>query len=132
MNAYALSAQMWTSVAPHAQVLGANGSYRTAHSDSQLDAKDDLMKDRLMVCLMALSLGAAYLIGCATARYDSPTASAQPAPPGVQQWEYSCTDGYNAQTIMERANALGRAGWEMVAGVGSERVRGLWCFKRPL
>lgn len=80
--------------------------------------------------ILGLSLSAAYILGCATAQVV-PGATAQPAA-GGQRWSYQCTDGYNADTITERANALGSQGWEMVGGLGSERVPGLWCFKRPM
>lgn len=88
------------------------------------------MKKQMSGLILGLSLSAAYILGCATSQVV-PGATAQPPPPGVQTWAYECTDGYNAGTITERANALGAQGWEMVAAVGSERVRGLWCFKRP-
>ncbi len=89
--------------------------------------------------LLGLSLALAYILGCATSRMAEPSnANAQyaaPPPPAgaaVQRWSYQCTDGYNAETINERANTLGQQGWEMVAGLGSTRVQGLWCFKRPM
>ena len=81
--------------------------------------------------LLGLSLSAAYILGCATAPVVQ-NATAQPAPAGSQRWAYECTEGYNAATINERANALGAQGWEMVAGLGSTRVNGLWCFKRAM
>lgn len=81
--------------------------------------------------VLGLSLAVAYVVGCATARVaPTPMAVAQ-APVGMSRWEYFCTDGYNADTIMQRANQAGAEGWEMVGGVGSTRVPGLWCFKRP-
>lgn len=88
--------------------------------------------------LLGLSLSFAYFLGCATHQYteaapaSAQTVYAQPASGGAQRWAYQCTEGYNARTIVERANTLGQQGWEMVAGLGSARVAGLWCFKRPL
>lgn len=89
--------------------------------------------------LNGLGLGIAFLLvyflGCASAGVSTPpVAHAQtgPAAAGLQRWEYFCTEGYNAETIIERANQAGAQGWEMVAGLGSPRVHGLWCFKRPL
>jgi len=85
-------------------------------------------KTKLGAVLGGLSLCAAYALG--SAPHIITPASAQ-TPPG-RRWEYQCADGYNASTIMERANALGAKGWEMSGAVGSERVPGLWCFKRAL
>jgi hypothetical protein len=79
---------------------------------------------------LGLSLSIAYFVGCATARVTTPPVANAQA--GAQRWEYFCTDGYNDETIMERANEAGAQGWEMIAGVGSTRVAGLWCFKRAL
>ena len=90
------------------------------------------MRSKLSAFLLGLSLAGAYILGCTTARIVEPTARAQVAPPGVQRWEYLCLDGYNAETINQRANEAGPAGWELVAAVGSQRAPGLWCFKRPL
>lgn len=89
---------------------------------------------------LGLSISIAYLIGCATARLtEEPSARAQyapppqhgPAGPPVRAWAYVCTEGYNAETITQRANDLGAQGWEMVAAANARHAPGLWCFKRP-
>lgn len=90
------------------------------------------MRGRFGAFVLGLSLAGAYILGCATSRVVQPSAQAQLAPwSPLQRWEYFCADGFSPPTIMERANAAGREGWEMVAGVGSHRVTGIWCFKRP-
>ena len=89
-------------------------------------------RSALGTLVIGLALLVAYLIGCATARVGPPQVASAQAPAGVARWEYFCTEGYNAGTIMERANEAGQAGWEMAGAVGSQRVAGLWCFKRPL
>ncbi len=78
--------------------------------------------------LLGLSIAGAFIAGSLFSGGSPQSADAQQ---GVQRWEYHCTEGYNASTIMERANAAGASGWEMVSAVGSTRVAGLWCFKRP-
>jgi hypothetical protein len=90
------------------------------------------MNSRWSAFLLGLSFAAVYVLGCATARIIEPRASAQAMPPGAQRWEYLCLDGYNAETINQRANEAGAQGWEMAAALGSDRAPGLWCFRRAL
>jgi len=70
----------------------------------------------------------AFVIGCASAPLVVPAISAQPAPPGVQRWEYSCyrdASGLN----MEQMNQYGAQGWELV---GPRDQGAELCFKRPM
>lgn len=90
------------------------------------------MNSKLASFVLGLSFAGVYVLGCATARMIESPAFAQSAPPGVQRWEYQCADGYNVETIERVANEAGAAGWEMTAAVGSDRVAGIWCFRRPL
>ena len=77
--------------------------------------------------LLGLSISGAFIAGSLFTGGRPPTADAQ----ATQRWEYHCTEGFNAPTIMERANHAGASGWEMVGAVASPRTHGLWCFKRP-
>jgi hypothetical protein len=88
------------------------------------------MHKKIAPFLLGLSLAGAYILGCATSSYVEPPAAAQQqyTPPVGHRWAYFCTEGRNAQTINERANAAGAEGWEMVTS-GVDRL-GIWCFKR--
>jgi hypothetical protein len=91
------------------------------------------MNSKVSSFLLGLSFAAVYVLGCATARLVEPRVSAQAiAPPGAQRWEYFCADGYNVETVTRVANEAGAAGWEMSGAVGSTRVNGIWCFRRPV
>ena len=54
--------------------------------------------------LLGLSIAGAFIAGSLFSGGSPQSADAQQ---GVQRWEYHCTEGYNAPTIMERANAAG-------------------------
>ncbi len=70
----------------------------------------------------------AFVIGCASAPLVVPAISAQPAPPGVQRWEYTCYRDA-ASLNVDELNRFGSQGWELT---GSRDQGGFLCFKRPL
>ncbi len=81
---------------------------------------------------------AIFFIGCATggaASHYATTASAAPPPEGTTKWAYRCFKDDSPESIQERANEAGRAGWELVSAAlsgGADMSSPIWCFKRPL
>ena len=89
------------------------------------------MKNFKMISLIFL----AFIVGCASvqiAEFVVPTLRANQQ--NVQKWEYFCFKSYkwgsgpiSPESTMEKANKLGKEGWEMVAA-----NNGNFCFKRPI
>jgi hypothetical protein len=76
-----------------------------------------------------LSISVAFIVGCATARLVVPPVSAQ----STTRWQYHCVESdQDAAEVTEAANQIGAQGWELVAGLPTNRFSQIWCFKSAL
>jgi hypothetical protein len=89
---------------------------------------DDMSKPK-----MVLGFVGSFLLGCAATQVAPlivPPARAGTSP---QKWEYVCMGvGPDDEWKAEKANELGRSGWEMSGSLAHYGGGGTWCFKRPL
>jgi hypothetical protein len=51
-----------------------------------------------------------------------------------QLWEYQCFEewGEHGAKVAQRANELGKQGWELTAAAGRPAASPTWCFKRAV
>lgn len=83
------------------------------------------MRGKLGAFLLGPSLAAAYVLGCATARYVEPPARARANGP---RWQYVCVSPHPSRPLDDQLNALGDAGWELAAADAGDPPT--WCLKR--
>ena len=77
--------------------------------------------------ILGLALSVAFIVGCLVRPLVVPPVRAGTSP---AKWEYKCINARGTSGIEEKANQLGKAGFEL-AGGGGEGY-GFFCFKRRL
>lgn len=82
--------------------------------------------------LAGLLVSVAFVVGCVAGASRSAVPSAQAAYVVEQRWEYFCFAEDRPEKVVERANAAGARGWEMVAAAArSGDGDPIWCFRLP-
>lgn len=77
--------------------------------------------------VIGLSVSVALIIGCATARFVVPPASAQT----TTRWRLHCVEAGNWEEGLAQGDALGAEGWEFVSVANAAGNDFLLCFKQP-